>query len=802
MRTLKLAFRKLFRKGEHTTARIISLGVGLAFGLILLGEVLYYYSFDNCYPDSENIYTVVEKFKRDKQKSDLSTHDAVSGAIAPGLKAEVPGVEFATRLNHFANTDFFTSDNKKYHAKFSFADEYWQDVLPRPMITGNARDILTKPMQCMISDELAEKIGGDVIGETIRLQSAPDKMLTINGVFKKVPENANYHYDVLVSMVSTGEFVWDGTNNWLGNDRYYACVKLKDGVKPESLAPAVRKMQEKHQDIEEIESKNPGFVLKYDFMQNTKVMPEKYKSIILILSIIAFSVVFVALMNYILLTVSTLVNRAKHSAIHKCYGAKGSNIRAMIFAEAIMVFVMSLAIAGSIIYLAKPFVEEQVGHKISSMFSLEVILPLSGLLAIVLAIIGYVPGHFFANIPVAVAFRNYRQKGNKWKLALLSVQFVGASFILMMLVIVSLQYSKMQNANHGYQTENVFYVPTGGMDRTKLQTVINELEKLPEVETISIGETFPLFECAGNNVMSDDGERELFNVADFYYIDENYMKALGIQIQDGSNFKKESESGEILISQSGAEKLIAYNKWQGSVVGKEINITEHHRTDEKARICGVFPDFVIGSIANADNRPAVFFFVPQAKYINFLTKNTGYNCNLIIRASEHHSSNIMAQLTDIVNIASPMQDIKVFSLDEQKHKAYQAEKGFRNTMLIGNGIILLITFIGLLGYTLSEVNRRRKELAIRKINGATVSNVINLFLWDLERIALPAVIVGIIAAWLVSEQWMQNFSEKIGLHWLLFMSCSLVILLFVGVIAIVSYWKSARQNPVEALRYE
>ncbi len=259
MRTLKLAFRKLFRKGEHTTARIISLGTGLAFGLILLGEVLYYYSFDNCYPDLDRVYTVAENFKRDELKST----DYVSGAIGPGLQAEVPGIEAATRLNHFATTDFLTSDNKKYHARFSFADEHWQEVLPRPMISGNPKEILTTPMQCMISDELAEKIGGNVIGKNIHLQATPQKILTIAGVFERLPENTNYHYDILVSMISTKEFTWDGTDNWLGNDRYYTCVKLKKGVTPESLAPAVRKMQEKHQGIEEIERKNPGFVLKY-----------------------------------------------------------------------------------------------------------------------------------------------------------------------------------------------------------------------------------------------------------------------------------------------------------------------------------------------------------------------------------------------------------------------------------------------------------------------------------------------------------------------------------------------------------
>ncbi len=150
----------------------------------------------------------------------------------------------------------------------------------------------------------------------------------------------------------------------------------------------------------------------------------------------------------------------------------------------------------------------------------------------------------------------------------------------------------------------------------------------------------------------------------------------------------------------------------------------------------------------------------------------------------------------------PFKDAKVMNMEEQQSLNYQSEKGFRNAMMIGNISILLITFIGMLGYALSEVNRRRKNLAIRKIHGATVSDVLRMFLWDLERIAIPAVLFGIVSAWFVADKWMQNFSEKISLHWYLFILCSLAILLFVGVIAIMSYWKSAKSNPVNDLRYE
>ncbi len=133
------------------------------------------------------------------------------------------------------------------------------------MIYGNPKEILKSQMNCMVSGKIAEMIGGDVIGKMIELKEYPNKKLTIAGIFKALPENTNYKYDVLISMVSTPQFTWDGTNNWMGNDRYYACVKLESGVDPESLMPAVRKMQEVHQDIERLEMMQQGDGFKIQF---------------------------------------------------------------------------------------------------------------------------------------------------------------------------------------------------------------------------------------------------------------------------------------------------------------------------------------------------------------------------------------------------------------------------------------------------------------------------------------------------------------------------------------------------------
>src|SRR5512133_9234 len=396
MNPFKLAFRHLFRQGEHTTTRIISLATGLAFGILLLAEVFYFYSFDSFYPDARRIYVVHENFRPDKSSEKLMSYPRVSGAIAPGLKAEVSGIEAACRLTSIGKNVFYTESLNSYEAEVSLSDEYLFDVLPRTMVIGNPKEILKTPMSCMISDKIAKAIGGEVIGKVITLKRFPDKKLTISGVFKELPENTNYEYDILISMVSTKHFTWDGTNNWMGNDRYYACVKLAPGVSPESLAPAVRKLEEEQ----------GGMILKYSFLPISRIHADNVKDMIIILSTIAFAVLFVSLMNYILLTLSALVNRAKSSAIYKTFGAQTQSLQQLIFIETFMLFTISVIGAILIIAASRPIAESQLQHSISAVLNPYVIWPLLAIIVVLILVTSYLPGRFFSRIPVATIFRS------------------------------------------------------------------------------------------------------------------------------------------------------------------------------------------------------------------------------------------------------------------------------------------------------------------------------------------------------------------------------------------------------------
>ena len=799
MNAFRVASRKLFRKGEHTATRIISLAIGLAFGLILLSEVFYYYSYEAFYPNSKQIYVVNSNYKSDKSSDEQSIHPRVSGAIGPGLKAEVPGIEAATRLNTIGTMLFYSEDDQSYNARFVLADMHLHEVLPRPMISGVAKDILQSPLTCMVSDEIAEKMGGNIVGKTIEIRDFPGKKLTIGGVFKRVPENTNFTYDIAISMTSTHHFTWDGTENWLGNDRYYTCVKLEKGVSHESLAPAVRKMQEKHQDIEKLEKEN-GVMFHYSFQPIQEVYANQMKNTVFILSAIALIVLFVSIMNYMLLTISTLANRSKTSAVYKCYGAEKRDLQGMIFAESTLLFGISLILAFALIILLKPIAEAQVGHSLNATLNANVIIPILLILGFLLLSMGYFPGRIFAQTPVAAAFRTYKQNNTRWKKTLLAVQFTGAALILAMLTVVSLQYEKIKNADHGYTAKNVYYTSVTGMNPRNIQSTLNEIIALPEVEIAGLGYDIPISGASGNNVMSPDGERDLFNVADFYYIDEAYFSILEIPVVEGQKFEEgKSTIEDVMISKKGADLLVLNNGWNDGVVGQSIPISEH---GYNCRITGVHEEIVVGNIQYNDTRPSVFFYLSRERFIEHLENNPSFSFLILIKTHPGEHPNIMDKLSRILNSAMIRDKTEVHSLAAAQENTYQSQKGFRNAVYAGSLVVILVTVMGLLGYLNDEIARYRKSLAIRKINGATATDIVKIFVFSIAKLAVPCVLIGLALAWLLGSKWMQNFPIQISLSWWIFVTAGLIILLITGVVAILNSLKAANTNPVESLKYE
>lgn len=782
---ISTAFRSVFKKKQNNGIKIISLGVGLAMGLVLIAKVCFEQTFDDFYPHSERIYQIQENVVAGNDKP--NAYGQVSGGVAPGMKADLPQVEAATRLTYLSGDDgvFFTGDKKRLTGIIIMADSCLFDVLPRPMISGNAKKVLSQPMYALVSEKIAKMIGNNVVGQTIQLDTWPGKTLTIGGVFKDIPENTHLKYDVAISMSSILNFFqWDGSQNWLGNDRYLAYVRLTPNTNPQSLTPAINKMQARHVDMNLL--KKAGVKLSYSLLQLEKIHSDDpaTKRMSVLLSLMAFALIFTAVLNYILIVLSSLVKRSKEIAIHKCYGAAEKNISSIVLTETFIHLVASIIIAILLIFVFRIQVEEILSAPLSALFTFRTGLLLALVCIAVFFCSGIVPARIFARVPVSSAFRNFKESRRKWKLGLLFLQFIATAFLVTLLVIIGRQYNSMVNDNPGYTYENLLYCNTSGVDKADRLKAIEELRRLPEVQAVATCSTLPMYGASGNNVSVPGKDQELFNIADLYNVDADYLSLMEIPVVAGKGFEHSAaDSAQVLVSQTFADKIAQMLNWKDGVVGKTIQVSEHG----VCTIKGIYKNIRVGSISEPDTRPSAMFSA------NLPLKN-------IIVKFRHLNSENIRQMNKVLQTALPNKDIVVTPYKTSMTYMYTSSRLFRNSVLIGGIITLIIVLIGLIGYTNDEINRRSSEIAIRKINGATAKEILRLFIKDILRIAIPALVIGELLAVVAAEKWMENFAQKTSLSLFIFLGCGLAVLTIILSVVSLDSYRTAVQNPVDAIK--
>jgi len=788
MKKYIIAFRALFKKGRNNVIKIISLGVGLAMGLVLIAKVFLEQTYDDFFPDAERIYQIHSTFSQGNEE--MKDFPQVSGAIAPGMKMEIPEIEVATRYTWLGvEATFFTEDRKKYSANIVLADSCLFDVFPRVILAGNDKDVLSRPMYAMISRKIAERMGGmsTVIGKSFQLDSYPGKMITVGGIFEDIPENSHLSYEVVVSMPSISQFYWDGSMNWVGNDRYMGYVKLLPGVTPESIAPGVIRMQENNQPMEYLAK--AGVKLGYVFsplLELHKGTPE-VKRMFRLLSLLAFALIFTAVMNYILIVISSLVSRSKEMAVNKCYGASSGNIYGKMLAETFVHLLSALILAIILIFVFQSLIEELLSATLGILFSWRACLLLLVVCVIVFFVSGLVPGYLFARIPIASAFRNYNENRRFWKLGLLFIQFLATGFLVTLLAVIGKQYNYMIDNDPGYAYENLAYCGLSGVNADMRQKAIEEVSRLPEVVAVSTCSQIPLRGASGNNVRLPNDDRDLFNIADLYSVSNGYLELMEIPVIEGRSFiENVTNSNEIMVSRSFIEKINVYVDWKDGITGKDIMLSEH---GGPLTICGVYENIRLGAIGHEDTRASVMFY------------NSEPSRNLLIKYY-HQTGETNQKVEETLKNLLPEKDIVVYSFPAELLNLYTDSRKFRDSVMLGGIVALIISLIGLIGYTNDEMNRRRKETAVRKVNGATILDILRLFLVDIFKMAFPALILGGGAAAYVAIKWQEQFSEKASLSSVLFILSALLVLIVILTVVSLNSYRAASANPAESIKSE
>lgn len=786
------------RRKSDLIIKVLSLGVGMAIAVILIAKVCFELSYDNVYKDIDRIYKIRTGVVMQGEDKDFGQ---VSGAIAPGFKAEVPGVLEATRFTGIFNSENFIIDDEgsKVAAEHLLADSCFFRIFNRQFLAGEPEKALRSwSGDVAISKTFAEKLGGvgAAVGKQVANEDNPNLKLTVCGVYEDFPKNGSIHADVILSIEAMSQ---RSLSNWVGNDRYVAFVKLAEGVDPASLKDAIHEMQKAHQPLEEMEKS--GLTLWYflsPLATEHSSRPE-VRNLVFILSIIAALLLLVSIMNYVLVAISDVIRRAREVGVRKCYGAESWDINRILLRETACNLGLSLAVAAALVLAFRGAIESLLGVPVQ-----DLITPLSVWIVICVVVVVFlvsaiIPAQMFTRIPISSAFRGYKESKRRWKISLLSFQFAINAVLVSLVLIVSFQYRKVLNTDPGYEYRNLVYETFPSYDQTKMNAIAGALRSLPEVEAAELTYTLPFEKASGNNVYLPGDDRELFNIADEYGASEGFFDMMGFRLVEGSVPKGPND---VAVSKSFVTKMAAFADWSDGAVGKIVNISEH----DQVTICGVYEDYVIGDVTDMDDRPSVRFcwnrdFYTEADKVVDKYDWSGLMHTIVIKLSEVTPAS-MRKVEKTIKEVAPDSDAEVKSYSETLVNMYDSTKQMKRTYELGSLFALLIAIIGLVSYVRDENFRRSAEIAVRKVNGAQSSEIVSMLVTDILKVAVFAVIIGDAGAWLVAHYWLQQFAVKIALNPLFFIAADIIVLAIIVSVIVIGSLRIAHTNPVESLKNE
>lgn len=788
------AFKNLPRRGQHNFVKILCLALGLAISSVIIAEIYFEQTYDTYFPGWERTYMISEVGTNHGETMEFTN---TSGATAQGVKQYAPMVEAATSTHYFYDdAQCKMEDQNIISANIRMADSCFFDVFPQKILIGKAKQILSQPLSCLIDSETAAKIGGNVVGKHFTLSNYPGTTFTIYGVFEAFPWGSSFHGTQMILSRCSVPYVYsyDGRDQWVGNDSYRSYIRLAKGHEAKELKPYVNKMREDHFPLKEM--KNMGIELNYDFTVLSDVYTQDpyVKKMGWIMGIIAFVLLFTSVMNYLLIIVGNLVGRSREMAVRKCYGAESKNIHAIIFSEALVHVGLAVVLAAVLVFLCKGTIENFLSAPVSTLVLNRGSWILVAICILVLLVGGLLPGWLYNKIPVAIAFRGYNENRNRWKLGLLGVQFVISGLLFSLLYIVNGQYQLMLGLNPGYDYDHVAIVSIDASNRDQRNQCLAEIRRMPNVKDCSSTFNVPLdgYDRSGNMVGVPGDEKNTFNIMEMSGVDDNFFKMLNIPIVQGSFFTERNDScRQVIIDERGAEKLIKTWHWKDGVVGKQITCTGHD--NNIFTICGVCKNIRWGAVETGGDGmnefPDLYFYSAKTAYY------------MLVKFNELRDESL-SELQSKVQAMYPNNKVIVKSYASELANQYASQLNFRNGILVAGIVTMIIALFGLVGYTSDEVNRRRKEIAIRKVNGAKVKDILRIFLKDIMKIALPCIIVGDLGAWLIARQWLMSFSEKITMTPLLFIGVTIILLVIIGLSVVINCYKVANSNPVKYLKDE
>ncbi|MGB6867483.1 MAG: ABC transporter permease [Candidatus Aminicenantaceae bacterium] len=780
---IKIALRNLSRHKGYSFINIAGLAIGMTCCILILLWVQDELSFDRFHKNADSIYRVIQ----DINFSDHSTTWAITqGPLGPSLKEDFPEIENFTRVT--GQRFRLTHGEHSYDEVLGMADGSIFEMFTFPLIEGDPQTALSDPHSIVLTEEMAKKYFGDEhpIGKVLKADNQYDFLVT--GILEEFPLNSHFRYDFLIPFIFGRELEYT-VDNWR-NSQFSTYVQVQEGIPYQEVVQKISGYLYEKPTIEKDAKLNLQPLTRIHLYSNYE-FDSSHGDItyVTIFSLIAFFILLIACINFMNLTTARSANRAREVGLRKVAGAYRRDLVRQFFGESILLAFIALIFAVGIAYLLLSVFNELAAKELSFGISgnIQALLVLLGIAILTGIIAGSYPALFLsafqpANVLKGTFFSG--SKGSAFRKVLVVLQFSLAILLIVCTTIVYNQMNFMRNRKLGYDKEYLVYAVLRGDMRQQFDVVREELLKNPNILAVTSSGTLPTYGYNFSNSLwrweGQDPDEEILMRASF--IDYNYFETFGMEIIEGRSYSKEfsTDPTEALIVNEEAVKVMGMD----SPVGKRLGIG-----DNQAKIIGVVKNYHFRSMKQ-EIEPLILILNPS-------------NCwALFARLSSEDVSKTIGHMENVWGKFAPGYPFNYRFMDEAIDNLYRAEQQIGTLFRYFSILAILISCLGLFGLASFMAEQRTKEIGIRKVLGATVTNVLLLLSKEFVKWVLIANIIAWPVAYYAMNKWLQGYAYRINIalwSFVLAAVLALAIALFT-----VSYQavRAATANPADALKYE
>jgi len=785
---IKIAWRNIKKHVAFSLINAGGLTLGIASCLLLLLYVSYHLGYDHQFKNIDNIYIVENNQPGDGK---IYTFSATPWQAAMAIKNEVPGVVQTSRVIDYSGNGLLAYNNNSFKKQGLFADPGYFSIFSYHFIKGNPAKALLQPNSIVITQALAKTLFGDKdpMNKVVSLNSSIPLMVT--GVIENMPVNTSFKFDYVIPYVQyENANAWTKQAGW-GSNFCRTVVLLKD---PSALTRAnniLGSMVGKHDQG----NKNQLFLFPfakihlYDKFENGKSAGGEIQQIHLF-EILAACILLIACVNFMNLSTARSEERAKEVGIRKAIGSGRGPLITQFIIESLILSFISTILAVIVLSICVPF--------FNNLLNIKLALPVGNWLAWLLVvglalftglISGSYPAFYLSSFqPIKVLKGVF--KGSKSVLpirkVLVVIQFAFAVFLITATICIYRQIRYIQSMPNGYDKNSLVEIPVEGTLSKKANALITELKNNGAI--IHASNISQSITENGSNTWGidwqgkDPNQKVLF---DIFYAGFDFTKTTGVKLVAGREF-----SAEYPADTATKIKTVMINETAAKLMKQPVGAVIKWGDDQPVTIVGIYKDFVWGS--------------PYQKTPPMITLCDGFGGSVI--AMRLNPAKSTTASIDLINKSlkeiNPAYPPTINFVDKEFEQKFQNEKVLALLANIFGGLAIVISCLGLFGLAAYAAEQRTKEIGVRKVLGASVTNLVGLLSKDFLILVLIAIVPAIALSIYVLNKWLTNYEYRITLSWWI-MALASVITIVIALLT-VSYQaiKAAVANPIKSLRSE